>query len=164
MKQEVNWWKTWASSACTEGTGNCHFPGYSSKKRVKQTNYIHKSPNLQPPLSDVYLHPENTLTNHLIFLIFAWKELHALFMKGTFEMHREHFWGKTALLEARWGCKPPSLGAKASYQIQVISHPTYSELTALEVQVWQRKPTSSRWWKVPPLLIKFFLNEVWFSS
>lgn len=80
LKQEVNWWKTWASSACTEATGNCYFPSYSSKKRVKQTNYIHKSLHLQPPFSDAYLHPENTLTNHLIF---AWKKLHQLFWDAS---------------------------------------------------------------------------------
>lgn len=76
LKQEVKWWKTWASSACTEVTGNCHFPGYSSKKRVKPTNCIHKSLNSQPPFSDAYLHTGNILTNHLLF---AWRKLHELF-------------------------------------------------------------------------------------
>lgn len=80
LEQEVKWWKTWASSACTEVTGNCHFPGYSSKKSVKQTNYIHKSLSLQPPFSDVYLHTENILTNHLLF---AWRKLLELFRDAS---------------------------------------------------------------------------------
>lgn len=140
-----NWWKTRASSACTEVTGNCHFPGYRSKKKMKHMNYIHKSPSLQPPWRCIsspwkysYKSPDLCMKET------SWTLLRCI---PSISGERQPFW------------KPPSLGAKASCQIQVINHPRHSEVTALTVQVWKRKPASSRGWKVPPLLI-----EVWFSS
>lgn len=97
LKQEVNWWKTWASSACTEVSGNCH--SLSATAQRKEWNRLIISTKVL-----IWNHHSQMHTCTLkIFLQITWS-LHERNFMNSFEMHPDHFWGKTDLLEAGWGC------------------------------------------------------------